>query len=146
MEENDFFKVQRFITRLAATEQEALEIVRGLGRVNWHVLYASAHQQEHVEGIQSKRARRKPAEERDARIQELRAMPYGDYLQTPEWQETRRLALLRATFRCQTCNKSKELNVHHRTYERLGRERQGDIIVLCDGCHELFHKNGKLAK
>ena len=57
------------------------------------------------------------------RLDELRAMPYRKYLRTPEWQERRSRALSRAHGRCQTCNGDKHLEVHHRTYERLGEER-----------------------
>ena len=86
-------------------------------------------------------------ERRKARIAELRAMPYADYLQTPEWSARRQRAFKRAWFRCQLCNSSKGgLNVHHRTYERLGDERDSDLIVLCEKCHEIFHREGKLAR
>lgn len=39
--------------------------------------------------------------------------------------------------------KPEAFNVHHRTYERLGKERLGDLTVLCRKCHGLFH--GKAA-
>lgn len=82
-----------------------------------------------------------------ARLQELRSMPYYEYLQTPEWQDTRKRAMKRASFRCQVCNAyGVRLNVHHRTYERRGYEDSRDLIVLCEGCHEIFHANGKLAR
>lgn len=29
-----------------------------------------------------------------------------------------------------------QLEVHHRTYERRGHERDSDLIALCWGCHE----------
>ena len=49
--------------------------------------------------------------------------------------------------RCQVCNTDKSiLDTHHRTYERLGRELDGDLIVLCRDCHRIFHENGKLAR
>jgi hypothetical protein len=69
----------------------------------------------------------------------LAAMPYADYLLTPEWQERRQAALDRAGRRCQVCNTPRRLHVHHRTYERRGRELPGDLTVLCDRCHALFH-------
>ncbi len=86
-------------------------------------------------------------EKKRARIQELRAMPYRDYLLTPDWQKKRLYALKRAGGRCQVCNHlNKRLDVHHRTYERLGDEHYTDLLVLCHSCHGTFHKNGKLAK
>jgi hypothetical protein len=80
------------------------------------------------------------------RVHALRTMPYGEYLQTPEWQERRRVRLKAARYRCQVCNsKDQRLNVHHRTYERRGEELAADLIVLCEPCHHLFHRNGSLA-
>lgn len=29
--------------------------------------------------------------------------------------------------------------MHHRTYERLGRERPADLTVLCESCHQRYH-------
>ena len=74
----------------------------------------------------------------------LARMPYANYLQTPEWRERRLAALERAHYRCQVCYGSLYLQVHHRTYERRGREWPEDLTVLCDACHALFH--GKMPK
>jgi 5-methylcytosine-specific restriction endonuclease McrA len=87
----------------------------------------------------------KPKSKKD-RILDLQAMPYPEYLQTPEWQSKRQKALRFAGFRCQICNSPDSLNVHHRTYERKGHERLGDLIVLCQDCHATFHANGELFK
>jgi hypothetical protein len=75
---------------------------------------------------------------------ELAEMPYDEYLATCEWHERRAAARQRAGERCQVCNSEGPLDVHHRTYERRGRERDDDLIVLCRGCHELFHRFGRL--
>ncbi|HLZ64346.1 MAG TPA: hypothetical protein VKR06_46040 [Ktedonosporobacter sp.] len=81
------------------------------------------------------------------RLEVLRTMPYHEYLQTPEWHERRLRAMKRAGFHCQVCNASRvRLNVHHRTYERRGDEYDKDLITLCEYCHGIFHKNGKLAR
>lgn len=70
----------------------------------------------------------------------VRRMPYRDYLKTEHWQEFRRFALKRAGYRCQLCNaKNCRLDVHHRTYERIGDENPNDVFVLCVPCHERFH-------
>lgn len=90
---------------------------------------------------------RKEIQERDKRYKaqenrfiELATMPYYEYLQTPEWKETRKRALKRAKFSCQLCNETnKVLNVHHRTYERRGNENNSDLIVLCEDCHKKHH-------
>lgn len=61
------------------------------------------------------------------------------YLKSEHWREQRLGALERAGDRCQVCNGTKRLDVHHRTYERLGNEAPMDLTVLCRGCHDLFH-------
>ena len=71
---------------------------------------------------------------------ELETMPYKDYLQTEEWNDTRKHHLKKAGYKCQLCNQGNtKLHVHHRTYERRGNERYNDLIVLCEKCHGLFH-------
>ena len=78
-------------------------------------------------------------------IKELRSLPYKEYLKTDHWQKIRKQSLRRVGYKCQICNEgNKVLNVHHRTYQNLGNELWTDIIVLCGGCHSIFHKNGKL--
>jgi 5-methylcytosine-specific restriction endonuclease McrA len=66
-------------------------------------------------------------------------MPYDAYLRTPEWTQRRAEALRKAKKRCQVCNGTNRLEVHHRTYERRGAELPEDLIVLCKGCHGKFH-------
>lgn len=83
-------------------------------------------------------------EKNQKHIEYLRALPYNEYLLTDHWQQKRVGALGRAGSRCQVCNAPKTLNVHHRTYKHRGYEYDEDLIVLCKGCHQLFHDNGKL--
>lgn len=64
---------------------------------------------------------------------------YYEYLRSTEWQVVRRLALERAAGRCQICNQPGRLDVHHRTYERLGHELLSDVTVLCRDCHAKHH-------
>jgi len=78
------------------------------------------------------------------RIEELNKMPYKIYLQTFEWDETRKLAYKRANNKCENCGDTKDLNVHHLTYENLGNERPEDLKVLCSRCHREIHKIGEL--
>lgn len=64
---------------------------------------------------------------------------YTAYLTSERWQITKDKALKRAGNRCSVCASTKDLNVHHNTYDRLGRESNADLIVLCRQCHALFH-------
>lgn len=71
---------------------------------------------------------------------------YRDYLASDEWHVKADAAKERAGRRCQVCNSQGPLDCHHRTYERIGDEHPDDLTVLCRPCHELFSKNGRLAK
>lgn len=74
------------------------------------------------------------------RLAELREMPYRLYLRTPEWRRTRAAALVRADNSCSLdVTHTDNLEVHHRTYERLGAELVTDLVVLCHSCHKLHH-------
>lgn len=79
-------------------------------------------------------------QQREARLRELRTMPYREYLRSPEWRGRRQQHLRSAGYRCQLCNQGETvLDVHHRTYERRGAEYFKDLIVLCRDCHAKFH-------
>ncbi len=83
----------------------------------------------------------------ERRIKALRRLPYAEYLKTEHWQRQRRGALGHALSRCQVCNTNAVLlEVHHRTYARLGCEQPSDLLVLCEACHELFSRHGRLAE
>lgn len=64
---------------------------------------------------------------------------YADYLLGAHWKDQRLQALAAARNRCQICNSPSDLQVHHRTYERVGHESTGDLTVLCGRCHRAFH-------
>ena len=71
-------------------------------------------------------------------------LPYPEYLKTDHWQQRRLRALGKADNKCQVCAAVDRLEVHHNTYERLGHERDSDLVVLCRNCHGLFHDDGRL--
>lgn len=69
----------------------------------------------------------------------LGGIDYQQYIQSPAWKRKAARAKARSGHRCQVCNSPDNLEAHHRTYERLGHERPGDITVLCAECHSRFH-------
>lgn len=71
---------------------------------------------------------------------------YKAYLRSPEWKARRDERVAAAGGRCQVCNGAEHLNVHHRTYKRIGKELPEDLFVLCQPCHQIFHENGRLAR
>lgn len=64
---------------------------------------------------------------------------YLEYLKSPEWQQIRAWVLVFWGHRCAICGSRQSIDVHHRTYERLGHELLTDCIALCRECHALFH-------
>lgn len=77
-------------------------------------------------------------------IERARVDDYAEYLQSPQWRSKRPYYLGKAMYRCQLCNKAggpdgRGLDVHHRTYERVGAEIDADLIVLCRDCHSRHH-------
>lgn len=67
---------------------------------------------------------------------------YYDYIKTEPWKSLSNELKIRAGMRCQLCNKLGNLgnlHAHHRTYENLGNEKEGDVIILCSDCHAKFH-------
>jgi len=122
------------------TVDRALRILRRIGAVQ----ITRRHTPNGHRTVSRYRVRLKPPIDPDAQIPPR--VSYADYLQSDHWCGTRLRQLERAHFRCQVCNGAEALNVHHRTYRRLGAERPADLIVLCHGCHTLFHREGKLAR
>jgi hypothetical protein len=74
-------------------------------------------------------------------IRRLRALRYEHYLQSEWWRWRRNLALREAGYQCARCGVNRTLQVHHRSYDRLGAELASDLEVLCRGCHVGEHFN-----
>lgn len=64
--------------------------------------------------------------------------PYTYYLKSYHWERIRNDIKLRDRS-CRLCNNENKLQVHHRTYDRLGFELGEDLILLCGDCHQMFH-------
>jgi hypothetical protein len=64
---------------------------------------------------------------------------YDAYINGPDWGERRKAKLRQVGYRCQGCDETERLEVHHLTYDRLGNERMEDLMVLCQLCHALEH-------
>lgn len=69
------------------------------------------------------------------------AETYDEYLATRHWRVLRvKVAKLR-NYYCELCDKKIEVgyHIHHKTYKRLGDERLGDLMFLCENCHKEVH-------
>ena len=73
---------------------------------------------------------------RGSRARRRRAWYRAVYLRSAHWRARRARAITRAGYRCERCRARGRLEVHHRTYRRLGRERDRDLQALCATCHD----------
>lgn len=71
-------------------------------------------------------------------IKRFQTMDYKEYLNTIHWKTFKNAALLHFNKKC-TCGNTSNLQVHHKTYDNLGKETFSDVIVLCDTCHKKIH-------
>ena len=71
---------------------------------------------------------------------------YTAYLRSDAWRNKRRQRLDIDHWRCVRCHSKDNLEVHHKTYKRLGNERMGDLVTLCATCHGYEHGKGCLPR
>ena len=68
---------------------------------------------------------------------------YLKYLESPEWDEKRRMRLYfnKNNFlgKCEICGKNEATQIHHMTYSRLYNEWVFDLAALCSTCHKRIH-------
>lgn len=64
---------------------------------------------------------------------------YYKYIGSREWRKRRKEYFSRHERRC-ACGETGEIHLHHKTYARLGRERDDDLEPKCKGCHENEHE------
>ena len=76
---------------------------------------------------------------------DLRAMPYGLFLQTDYWKCVRFLVFQRDRYQCRKCKRGGKLQVHHKTYAHHGEEHLhlGDLQTLCHSCHKAHHSHSE---
>lgn len=76
-----------------------------------------------------------------------RTARYKRVIKSRGWRELREQAKERSGACCERCgvrgtSRSKPdttLHLHHLSYERLGKERLEDVVLLCARCHRLEH-------
>lgn len=68
---------------------------------------------------------------------------YHEYLKSPQWAKKKRQAHKHYGGCCTICNETQGLQVHHRHYRTLFREKMKDLDLLCAGCHSNHHEDDK---
>jgi 5-methylcytosine-specific restriction endonuclease McrA len=67
-----------------------------------------------------------------------RTPEYLARINSPKWQALKARLLRERGRRCERCGATdKRLDMHHRNYDRLGREEDYDLQLLCRECHEI---------
>jgi hypothetical protein len=78
-------------------------------------------------------------------MEQLRRMPYPQFLETQYWGLARALKIKAGDDRCERCRDRGPLDVHHMSYKHRGAEiwRLGDLKILCRACHMYYHHVSK---
>lgn len=63
---------------------------------------------------------------------------YKGYLESNMWERKRAWVFKRSKGKCERCGKV-AVQVHHKTYERLGYELPEDLMAVCMSCHGKEH-------
>lgn len=71
-----------------------------------------------------------------------RKAEYTAYLRSDRWKKIRAEKIKEVGGKCQHCWATKRLQVHHLSYDFLGREElaMSSLLVLCRPCHKLWHR------
>lgn len=67
---------------------------------------------------------------------------YSDYLNSNHWKSLRQNILSQRNNTCEQCRTRLTpywLHLHHLTYDRVGREHNSDLLLVCKPCHEKIH-------
>lgn len=63
---------------------------------------------------------------------------YTKYLKSKEWEAKRKLVLKRDNYLCQCCLVNTATQVHHLTYEKVGKEPAFQLTSVCTDCHKFI--------
>lgn len=72
-------------------------------------------------------------------------MSYDLFLKSVYWKTVRKYVLWIRGNKCSRCGRTKDIQLHHETYEHRGSEylHLGDLVVLCSSCHETYEHTNK---
>lgn len=71
---------------------------------------------------------------------------YNKYLKSPEWKKKRELVFDTYGRTCSMCGSIHNLEIHHKHYKNLFKEKIKDLMVLCEPCHSKIHRDIKEKK
>lgn len=78
---------------------------------------------------------------RDIRIcVEVPEWNYKAYLTSKEWDDRRKEYSSIHPCKCEVCGSNNQVQLHHICYDRLGYEKDMDLVPLCKDCHDNIHQ------
>lgn len=69
---------------------------------------------------------------------------YEDYVKSDEWKSVKERLIKERGRVCEKCGqeKPKSMHLHHKNYDNvLGKERDEDLMLLCEDCHNELHQD-----
>ena len=70
-------------------------------------------------------------------------MIYREYITSEKWRKRKQFYFETHDRKCRACGSLKRIHLHHKTYRRLGEERDADLVPLCHNCHTSLHREQK---
>jgi hypothetical protein len=68
-------------------------------------------------------------------------LSYEDYIKSDLWRARRHRFLQERERACEICEATEgPMILHHLFYDRLGAELDSDLVMVCNGCHNLVHR------
>lgn len=64
---------------------------------------------------------------------------YSKYLKSDNWRLIREKLFAKRGEKCELCGKCWKIQVHHKTYKNVYKEKLEDLQVLCATCHQKTH-------
>ena len=71
---------------------------------------------------------------------------YNKYINSEAWEDKKTQVLTRDGYRCVCCNTQAvdvPLDVHHKTYDNIGKEPLSDLSSMCKTCHKFADQQRK---
>lgn len=71
---------------------------------------------------------------------------YEQHIRSARWKNMKRDFRKLRGDKCERCGSGHQLELHHRTYERLGLELIKDLELLCSGCHSVADQEREISQ
>lgn len=72
-------------------------------------------------------------------MQSSTQIKYDEYINSSAWTERKEGFFLTHSEECSACGNTNAVDLHHKTYTRLGLEDDNDLVALCKTCHAQYH-------